>query len=95
MDEIEKKMWKKRTNSKPRNFEKKIFHISIFFKKRFYKFSEFVNKISNPSNRKHFKKFHNFWQLWISEIEKKDVKNVKKKKEIVNDGCWWNFFIFF
>jgi len=44
IDEIENKMSKiikkyEKTNSKPQNFEKKIFHISIFFLKELLEFS--------------------------------------------------------
>jgi len=41
IDEIENKMSKiiKKTNSKPQNFEKKIFHILIFFLKELLEFS--------------------------------------------------------
>jgi len=41
IDEIENKMSKiiKKTNSKPQNVEKKIFHMSIFFLKELLEFS--------------------------------------------------------
>jgi len=52
---------KKKTNSKPQNFGKKIIsHINIFFKRTFrISQKSLVQSLTLPI--KHYKKFHNFW----------------------------------
>jgi len=34
-----------------------------------------------------------FWQVWLGEIGKKNVKNAEKKKQIVNNGIYDEFWI--
>ena len=54
MDEIEKKMSKIIKKKQIVNcgiLKKKLLHICMFFQKNFYKFSEFVDKMSNRSNK--------------------------------------------
>jgi len=36
--------------------------------------------------------FRIFWQVWIGEIGKKDDQNAEKKKQIVNDGIYKEFW---
>ena len=66
IDEIEKKMSKtikkikRKTNSKPHNFEKTIIsHINIFFKRTSRNFQNSLKSLILPI--KHYKKFNNFW----------------------------------
>jgi len=90
IDEIEKK----KTNIKPRNFEKKNYFTYLYFcNKTFRNFQNSLIK-SLLLRIKQYKKCHNFLTNFDRWNRKKNAKNDKKiKKEIVNDGILLKFWI--